>query len=191
MIRSTRTMVSVGSIASRDGSVCSGLHSPKFSRPQCIPRVRPLRAEGRRMTGARERPVARRLEARTMALVDGIISSISLMRMLPPAAVSSRQNRRPSASAARSPNHRHALVRMGIRHARSLREYAGNSSVRVIAGKVPRHRWHLRQRRHCGICNLQNLRDPQEFESHSLAAKVCCLDSTTYTITSRFAGNEV
>jgi len=26
-----------------------------------------------------------------------------------------------------------------------------------MAGKAPRHRWRLRQPRHCGICNLQNL----------------------------------
>ena len=37
-----------------------------------------------------------------------------------------------------------------------------------MAGKAPRHRWHLRHSWHYGICNLQNLKDGQEFESHSL-----------------------
>src|SRR6266545_2584171 len=41
-------------------------------------------------------------------------------------------------------------------------------SARAIAGKAPRHRRHLWQRRQCGICNLQNLKEAQEFESHSL-----------------------
>jgi hypothetical protein len=45
---------------------------------------------------------------------------------------------------------------------------AGRSSVRAIAGKAPWHRWHLRQRRHCPICNLQNLKEARESESHSL-----------------------
>jgi len=39
---------------------------------------------------------------------------------------------------------------------------------RAIAAKAPRHRGHLRQRRHFRICNLQNLRGPVGFESHSL-----------------------
>jgi hypothetical protein len=39
---------------------------------------------------------------------------------------------------------------------------------RAIAGNAPRHPWHLRQRRHCGIRNLQNLKGPVGFESHPL-----------------------
>ena len=42
------------------------------------------------------------------------------------------------------------------------------SAVRATACKAPRHRWHLRQRRHRGICNLQNLKGPIGFESHPL-----------------------
>ena len=41
-------------------------------------------------------------------------------------------------------------------------------SQRAIACEVrrhPRYSWHSRQ---CGFCNLQNLKDPPEFESHSL-----------------------
>ena len=38
----------------------------------------------------------------------------------------------------------------------------------AIRCKARRHPWHLRQRWHCGICNLQNLKDRREFESHSL-----------------------
>ena len=44
----------------------------------------------------------------------------------------------------------------------------GNSSVRAIAGKAPRHRWHLWQRRQSGMCNLQTLKDARESESQSL-----------------------
>ena len=43
-----------------------------------------------------------------------------------------------------------------------------SSSVRAMACKAPRHRWHLRQPRHCGTCNLRNLKEAREFESHSL-----------------------
>ena len=39
---------------------------------------------------------------------------------------------------------------------------------RAIAGKAPRHRWHLRQWRHFRIGNLQNLKGPVGFESHPL-----------------------
>jgi hypothetical protein len=38
----------------------------------------------------------------------------------------------------------------------------------AIRCKARRHRWHLRQSWHCGICNLQNLKEAPEFESHSL-----------------------
>ena len=39
---------------------------------------------------------------------------------------------------------------------------------RATACKAPRHRWHSWQRRHCGICKLQNLNSPGGFESHPL-----------------------
>jgi len=44
----------------------------------------------------------------------------------------------------------------------------GELSQRAIAGKAPRHRWHLRQSWRLRICNLQSLNGPCGFESHSL-----------------------
>ena len=41
-----------------------------------------------------------------------------------------------------------------------------------MAGNAPRHSWHLRQLWHCAICKLQNLKDAQEFESHSAAIRL-------------------
>jgi hypothetical protein len=43
------------------------------------------------------------------------------------------------------------------------RERAG-----AIRCKARRHRWHFWHSRQCGICKLQNLKEPPEFESHSL-----------------------
>jgi hypothetical protein len=40
--------------------------------------------------------------------------------------------------------------------------------VGAIGCKASRHRWHLRQRRHLRICNLQNLKGRIGFESHPL-----------------------
>ena len=40
--------------------------------------------------------------------------------------------------------------------------------VGAIGCKAPRHRWHLRQRRQCRICNLQNPKGRGGFESHPL-----------------------
>jgi hypothetical protein len=50
--------------------------------------------------------------------------------------------------------------------------YCGHSAARCAVGaigcKAPRHRWHLRQRRHFRICNSQNLKGRSGFESHPL-----------------------
>src|SRR5712691_5492430 len=40
----------------------------------------------------------------------------------------------------------------------------GAATARAIACKASRQRWHLRQSRHCRICNLQNARRPGGFE---------------------------
>jgi hypothetical protein len=50
----------------------------------------------------------------------------------------------------------------------TIRAMARRSSARAMAGKAPRHPWHLWQSRHCGFCKLQNRKEPPEFESHSL-----------------------
>jgi hypothetical protein len=42
-------------------------------------------------------------------------------------------------------------------------------AIIASSGKgAPRHRRHLRHQRHCGICNLQNPKEAQRSESHSL-----------------------
>src|SRR5713101_4184790 len=40
----------------------------------------------------------------------------------------------------------------------------GAATARAIACKASRQRWHLRQSRHCRICNLQNVKRPGGFE---------------------------
>src|SRR5713101_2620623 len=40
----------------------------------------------------------------------------------------------------------------------------GSATARAIACKASRQRWHLRQSRHCRICNLQNVKRPGGFE---------------------------
>ena len=55
-----------------------------------------------------------------------------------------------------------------IQHHRAGTQACGERSQRAIAGNAPRHRWHPRQRRHCGICNLQKLKGLVGFESHPL-----------------------
>ncbi len=45
---------------------------------------------------------------------------------------------------------------------------------RAIACNAPRHRWHRRQPWHPGICNLQNLQERSESESHSFRRILSC-----------------
>jgi hypothetical protein len=57
------------------------------------------------------------------------------------------------------------------------------SAVRAMACKAPRHRWHLRQRQQCGVCNLQNLQNPVGFESHPLR-QIHAATPSSFTATS-------
>jgi hypothetical protein len=49
-----------------------------------------------------------------------------------------------------------------------LKTSRGTDRAGAIRCKARRHRWHLRQSWQRGICNLQNLKDAPESESHSL-----------------------
>jgi hypothetical protein len=63
-----------------------------------------------------------------------------------------------------------------------------DSAQRAMAGDARRHRWHSWQWRHRGFCNLQNLKDVLESESHSLRQNLS-LFSTTYKAAFAPAGN--
>ncbi len=51
-----------------------------------------------------------------------------------------------------SPSSRGRIKRTGSMKVDAI----GRTNCRVKTSKAPRQRWHLRQRQHHGVCNLQN-----------------------------------